>query len=214
MAKTISQRINDAFPEGAAADAEKFADKILNSWNEVSSSLGKLAILFVVLVGIFELLIYGPSSQSLTIGSITFANTSIVRIALPAIVAYVVFDGFQLAGRWGDLEAAYYAITKIYAPRVDQNALDYLIKPTLPSIWGIGWGSGSETSTDRFNDAVRAAVGFTALIILPIAFEVQAYYLLFYRYGYRNIFLWISVAFSAIILISVNAWNLLSPSNN
>lgn len=208
MAKSIDQRIKDAFPKEKTADAEKFADKILDAWKNVSTALGKIAILFFVLVGIFELLVSGKPSASFTVGSFTFANTSVVRISIPAIVSYLIFDGYQLVSRWTALESAYIAIIKICAPSAGDNDLDLLIKPSLPSVWGIGYAESEEIATrsSAVLYRVKIPLALVALTLLPLAFEVQAYYILFYQYGYRNVFLWISAVFSAAIVISLVIW--------
>jgi hypothetical protein len=212
MARTIKKRVKEAFPEGSSVEAKEFADKVLGAWKDVATSLRKMAILFFVLMAVFELLAYQPSSRSFTVGSFSFANTSVVRIALPAIAAYAIYDGFQLTLRWIELETAYYALMAIYAPRVPENDLELLIKPPLPSLWGIGWVGSDENQADRFLSSVKTIFVVVFIFFIPLTFEAQAYYILFGQYGYQNVLVWLSAIFSTAAIVITFTAVALSPS--
>ena len=79
------------------------------------------------------------------------------------------------------------------------NGLDILIRPNLPALWGIGSESSkSGRISDRFIFKVNSTVMYAAMLVIPVAFECQAYYRLSQKFGYRDIFLWISLVIAAI----------------
>lgn len=43
---------------------------------------------------------------------------------------------------------------------------------------------------------------YTIMIAVPIAFECQAYYRLFQKFGYHDIFLWINAVVTALLGVS------------
>jgi len=93
---TLYQRIRGAFPDQPDEISKDFADKVLDNWKDVSRSLSRTVTLFFVLVAIFELLAYQHATGSFTIGSFSFAKTSVVKIFLPALIAYLIYDAYNL----------------------------------------------------------------------------------------------------------------------
>jgi hypothetical protein len=201
MARRVQERIDDSFPDDAASDAKEFAEKIFNTWKDVSVSLARIATLILVLIAVFELLAY-QQSKSFSIGPFSFANTSIVQTFLPVVIAYLMYEAHILTYRWNGLQQAYITITWIYAPKVRSNDLDIFIQPHLPSIWGIGskMSRENELRSERFDRIVRLTIAVTVAFLLPLIFETQAYYRLFGEYGYRNVIVWVSAGLSATII--------------
>ena len=158
-------------------------------------------------MAVFELLVYQSTSSAISIGAFTLVNAPIVQIVLPTIIAFIIYDGFRLSTRWLRLEWAYKELMKIYAPTQRDNALDLLIEPNLPSLWGIGsFGSGGGwTTADKFMHKVNIIVSFTMMFIVPVAFECQAYYRLIQKFGYHNTLLWIGAVITTLFGVCT-AW--------
>lgn len=203
MGKSVTNRVADSFVgDESASEAKEYADKVYTAWKDVSNSLSRNATLVFILISVFELLAYQRESAALTVGTFTFTNVPVVQIALPAIVAIVVYDGFRLTARWVDLQNAYQALTKKYAPRLSDNDLDILIRPSLPAFWSIGISASLKSGqfSDKFIYTASEALTIITAFALPLAFEAQAYYRLFGKFGYQNIILWFSVVISTALM--------------
>lgn len=197
------QRINEAFKDAATEDVEKYQALLFDSWQNISKSLNKIVVLIFVLAAASELLIYQPASK-LAIGSFTFTNTSSVQILIPAIVTYIVYDGYLLTMRWVDHKNAYIAITKEFTPKIYENDLDLLIRPPLPALWNIGSTSQATIAltSEKFAAGTTRFFGIIAIFIFPLTFEIQIYDHLFTKYGIHDLLLWVSVSITAALMVS------------
>ncbi len=214
MDKSIEKRVSDSFRIGPVdqvrEDAREYGRSVYALWKDTSVSLGRIALLIFLLMAVFEVLVYQHASASISIGGITLANTPIVQIALPTIVAYVIYDGSRLTIRWSRLELISMQLMKIYAPEQQQNGLDRLIEPNLPSLWGIGALNSLRTGdiADSFMRRVHYILLPIIMIAVPVAFECQAYYRLFLKFGYHNIFLWINAVITTLLGVSAGLYYL------
>lgn len=211
MSKSVRQRVIDSFPSDAPTDdAKEYSTNVYAAWKDVSSSLSRSALLAYILMAFFELIIYQHASTVISIGTFALANAPIAQIVLPAIVAYIAYDGFRLSVRWFNLQRAYATLTKIYAPKQFDNGLYVIVRPSLPSLWAIGsWGSpGIATTSIRFTYEANRVVSYIMMFAVPIIFECQAYYRLIQEFGYLNILLWISLVLTVLLagLSAVVVW--------
>jgi len=204
MAKSVSQRVHDAFAGDSIADLKGYEDKVLASWKDVSSSLSRSVVLILTVIVIFELLAYQNSSRVFTIGSISFADTSTVQMFLPTIVAYSIYDGCRLTLRWMDLQAAYIVIAEKCLPTISDNDIDLLIAPTLPTFWAVGKRLSVQNCDrgEKFALLVNMSLASMSVIILPVGFEVQAYYHLFAKFGGSDVLLWANAGTTSVFLLS------------
>jgi hypothetical protein len=212
VGKSVTERIFDSFQgDESKSQAEEYSAKVYQAWKEISASLGRSALLVFLLIAIFELLIYQPTSADISIGAFTLSNAPIVQIALPTIVAFVLYDGYRMSVRWLHLQWAYMTLTRMLTPLQGDNYLDLLIGPNLPSLWGIGAspGSGIATTSDRFIFRVNRIMMYSTMAIVPIAFEFQAYYRLIQKFSDDNILLWIGLIITALLNISTALYILL-----
>ncbi len=200
MAKSVSDRITDSFEgDGSTDQAKECSQTVYAAWKDISASLSRSALLIFVLMAVFELLVYQRTSTVISVGTFTLVNAPIVQIALPAIIAFVIYDGIRLSVRWFRLQRAYVALTKIYAPEQRNNNLDLLIAPNLPSLWDLGpSGRITQSTADKYMGVTNSYVSYTMMFAVPVAFEFQAYYRLLEKFGIHNAFLWISLAITVI----------------
>jgi hypothetical protein len=204
MTKLIYQRISDSFTdEQSINQAKEYKDSVYAAWKDVSTSLSRSAVLLFLLIAIFELLAYQRASGGISIGTFTIVNAPVVQIALPTVIAFILYDGIRLSVHWLDLESAYMILMRICAPNQASNALDILIKPSLPSLWAIGSSVSTRLARpgEKFIYPVNIAVSATAIYVVPIAFECQAYYRLIQKFHLHNAFLWVSMIVTALLLI-------------
>jgi hypothetical protein len=206
LVKSLEKRILDSFRKKGPMDqvqehAREYSRSVYALWKDTSVSLGRSAVLVFLLMALFELLVYQHASAIISIGTLTLVNAPIVQIALPTIVAYAIYDGDRLTVRWLRLELIFMQLMKIYAPEQQENGLDRLIEPNLPSLWGIGALSFLRTGdiADSFIRRVHYSLLSAMLLAVPVAFECQAYYRLFQKFGYYNVFLWINAVITTLL---------------
>lgn len=206
LVKSLEKRVLDSFRKKGPMDqvqeqAREYSRSVYALWKDTSVSLGRSALLVFLLMAVFELLVYQHASAIISIGTLTLVNAPIVQIALPTIVAYAIYDGSRLTVRWLRLELIFMQLMKIYAPEQQENGLDRLIEPNLPSLWGIGALSFLRTGdiADSFIRRVHYTLLYAMLLAVPVAFECQAYYRLFQKFGSYNVFLWINAVITTVL---------------
>jgi membrane protein YdbS with pleckstrin-like domain len=212
MGKDFTQRVFDSFPDGKSMpEAKEYSDKVYQAWKDISASLSRSALLIFLLIAIFELLVYQHPATIVSIGTFTFFNAPIVQIALPAVIAFFLYDGYRLSVRWLHLQFAYLTLTRMLTPLQRDNDLDLLITPSLPSLWGIGTVLSPRNAdiSDIFISRVNDTLMYTMMLVVPISFECQAYYRLVQKFGYGNIFLWIGLVITVLLNISTALYVLL-----
>lgn len=204
--KPLTWRLENCFKDDVPAVVKDYSDKVYASWTDLTGSLRRNAVLVFLIAAIFELLTSQKSSATISFGSLSLSSSPVVELALPVLFALLFYDGFRLTSRWLELQTAYYKLVKMAAPKVSKNDLDFLIRPELPVFWAIGKIGSHETSqpSDVFIGRASQAIAIFAIWIFPVAFEAQAYYELFGKFGYHDIFLWISaILTTALIVIGV-----------
>lgn len=212
MSKPLAQRISDSFPDGQSAETKEFRERVYETWKDTSSSLSRTALLVFLLMAIFELLAYQATPATISFGSFTIANSAIVQVALPTVVAFVLYEGYRLSVRWLNLRRIYSELTRIYAPLQADNYLDILIGPNLPALWGIGQGPVETTLAERFISTVNTIVMLTMMLIVPVGFECQAYYRLIQKFGSGDAFLWVGLAVTIFLYACIALYILLGMS--
>jgi hypothetical protein len=206
--RTIKQRATDAFGDNSAAEAKDYLGNLSSAWKDVSAALTKQTILLFLLMAAFELLAYQNSNSTakITVGLLSVSNSSVLLIALPTVVAYLIYDEFRLTARWSDMDYAYTEIYKRFWPKQYSNDLYVLTAPMLPGLWRIGTSASKENAqrSERFIFIVNILVSISAILLFPFAFEIQAFIVLFTRYHVHNAFLWINAAISfGLVAISI-----------
>ena len=211
MAKSVRQRIWDSYEVGLNSDYKLYEERVFSSWKDVSSSLSKSVFLILGLIALFELLTYQNSSHDLTISSFSIANSSMVQVFLPTIVAYAIYDGCRLTLRWMDLQAAYLAISETNSSAISDNDLDLLIAPVLPAFWAVGKRLSAQNADrgEKFILPMTILLALVTMIVVPLGFEFQAYYHLYNKFGPHNILLWVNAGITALFLFSAATYMIL-----
>lgn len=194
MLKPMKQRVEEAFDNTDAAKINNFMDLTLSSWRQLSDNITRTVIFIFLLAGVFELLVNVNSIKGITLGPLTFSNTSLFQVFIPALVAYLLYDVWSLVARWRDHAAIYYAIVNRFEPKLFESDLPGMVAPVIRGPWSLGSVSQREADrpTDIFDQFIRVILLLAGGIILPLAFEFQAYYTLVHRYGVGDILIWVS----------------------
>ena len=177
MPKSIDQLVDEAFDEKNADDAQKFMDITFESWKQASETITRTVVFTFLLGAIFELLVSARAVSSLSLGGLSFSNTSLLQQFIPALMAYLFYDTLSMVGTFLDRRDIYEQLVKKFKPTLAKSELLLVIQPRLRGPWGFGREHRSEpTSADKFDFNVSMIVSVIATFFLPIAFEIQAYY--------------------------------------
>jgi hypothetical protein len=182
-------------------DVKSYTEQLYNAWKDGCAAVNRNAVATLAVMAIFELLAYQNNKQIFTIGSFTLTNTSIVQISLPVIVAFLTFNLYILSSRISEMENVYTSIMEQFASRVHANGLDLFVAPSLHSFWTPQNIVPRElaTSYDKFREPITGALTLVTLILLPVAFEIQAFYHLFEKFGFQDPLLWISAGITGLL---------------
>lgn len=205
MSKSIKQLVTEAFDDEDAENAQKFMDIVLTSWRQVSDALTRWVVIAFLLAAIFELLINAKTINSISIGGLSFSNTSLLQIFMPALIAYLIYYAYQMVDTFVDHGRIYLNILKKYQPKLYKSELMLAVQPQLRGPWaaynvGLPFES-NQRPIHKFDERINAIVSTAAFFIIPPAFQFQAYYELVQKYGFRNIYVWISAIITAFFVV-------------
>jgi len=154
-----------------------------------------------LLVAIFELLVNAKSINSVSLGGLSFSNTSLLQQFMPALIAYLFFYALSMVDIFTYRGSIYRRLVERFQPKLAESELLLTVQPRLYGPWGFGVGRQSDPSKiDSLNSAANLIVATFSIFILPFAFEFQAYYDLIHKYGFGNTYVWISVIVAAFFM--------------
>ncbi len=196
----VEKKISIAFGDADITDVRRYVDLVLSAWQRSSEAITRTVLLGFLLAGIFELLVYSTTVKSLTVGPISLTNTSFLQIIIPALIAYLVYDIHYLIQRWHVCARIYELAIKKSQPKLYDAGL---IDPILPRTRG-PWVRRPVfylTPGDELEDKAGRIIWTVTFFLLPPAFEIQAYYELIHKFGFKDILLWASMLISVFFIV-------------
>jgi hypothetical protein len=184
----------DAFPEGRSeADdtSVDFLHALRDSWKEIAISLNRTLFLTLGLVVVFELLAQGQEGE-LNLGIITVKDTAVIQKFLTVAVAYLYLELVVLTIRQEDTHTAHTQLMKRIQPNIESNDLDLLLQPPARTLF-TGGPAPRKSNALRY-ESLLDAILYTLIypvLLMPIAFEVHAFYVLFRRFHSSDILVWV-----------------------
>ena len=101
----------------------------------------------------------------------------------------------EFCGRLGVRRGnAHHNLVRRFQPKLEKSELMRMVQPRLRRPWGFSIGRllKRPKEIDRPDYIVSAIVSVVAILVLPVAFEFQAYYTLIHKYSFGNPYVWIS----------------------
>lgn len=205
MVNSVRRRVSEVFKDSPASDGKDYAVLLLSAWKDLAGLLAKQVTLLLLVMAIFELLAYQKPSSEITVGALTVSNSAALLMALPPVVAYLAYDIFCLLGRVNDIAEAYNTVFQVLWPRQAEEDLQRLVIPVVSGVLRTSSFTSfrSQLRSERFLSWLNLTIGAGATQLFPIVFQVQAYYILFGRFGFANAFLWITALVSFGFTVSV-----------
>jgi hypothetical protein len=195
----IQESVMASFERDDHDEMQKFAETIRESWREQATAFNRSVLLMLSLVAVFALLT-GPEQKQATLLGITLANTWLLQILMPLLVAYLYLDAV-ITSRRGDYYAdIHYWVMRKLNPKLAETGLESFMGPrflsvveagTIPKLWKVlPYGPGTEIAL--------SLMGLFAMGAVPAAFLGFAYYWLVGRYEDKPL-TWVSLGLSIIL---------------
>jgi hypothetical protein len=180
MTKSIEDRIKASFDEDDKEETLKYMDWINSALLNYCQDVRRNAGFLLLLVAIFELVI-GSRKATISIGSFGVSRNSIALTFLPAIVSFLYMQAILDSQKASRLNTIFSIAFKIWSPNASANKLDLYLSQPAPVYWNMAGGTYNQSKLDKLDDreSVMSYTFITAIIFGILAFEAQAYYLLF-----------------------------------
>lgn len=201
---TIEKNVSDAL---ADSDAKAFAaaqlDTIRSSALESETLVLQMARSMLVLAVSF-ILISLSAITDVTVLGFKFSDISLVLKVLPAVVAVLYYRMVTQVIRTDALVAAYLTIVKTLHPAYYKKDLEALALPPIfaPEYLLAQHAQGAYYKLFR---VASAPIGFVFMVV-PVVFEVYAYWHCLGRFGLLDIWTLGSAVFTAVVLIQTLAY--------
>jgi hypothetical protein len=187
--KSIIQRVVDSFDDPNHDDISGYLDWLRAAIGDSVTDLRRTLLIMLLLIAAFEIVMESPNAH-VSLGSFEIVKGSIVLIFIPMIVACLFFQMMVATTRLITLRTVFKHAFRKWSDKGGENDLDFFIYPAMPVYWNIMGASESFTNMP-FSRNIESAGSVPFLLIImfgTVAFEVQAFYLL---YHVTNIFLWV-----------------------
>jgi hypothetical protein len=191
MTKSIVDRVQDSFTGEDRDSISKYLDWARSTLLDYSQSSRRMATLLILLGAIFELVAYSRNS-SISIGSFVVARGSVALVFLPTLAAYIFFQIATDLSRFNQLLRIFSAVYKIWREKAVENDLEVPLIGPVPLYWnpiGTTYSAANRYTSDKI-EMVGSITLMIAVAIGIIAFEAQAYYVLYIPH-YPKIISWI-----------------------
>jgi hypothetical protein len=191
MAKSINDRVKDSFEKDDREDISKYLDWTRSTLLDYSQSNRRTATFLIIVVAIFELVAYSRNA-SISIGSFAISRGTVILDFMPALAAYFFLQVIADWGKVNQLTKVLKATFQAWSKKAEENDLDVFLLGSVPLYWDPQSGYTKATNIYPADRVQTVATNTTMVVILLgiLAFEAQAYYVLFVTSGSR-LTLWI-----------------------
>lgn len=190
----LSERLQECFDSADHAQTKEYLSTVRDAWRDVSTALTRNAWIIVLLVVAFELADH-RAVTTVTIGPFALQNIKYVRLFIPAIVSYLLYEQVLLAARWIETEEVHRYLTRILSPKVEKYDFDAFLAPRLPALSNLvhSYSSTSATPSKSVRAAAQYALSMIMLAAVPV-FDGIALNQLSAEFKIGDILFWVNVA--------------------
>ena len=194
--RSIKQHAEELFAEAENKPfIDGYSEALRANLRDLSASYQRTLLLGVVLMAAFELIVRAAISKA-SIGPFEISDLSLIRVAVPALVAFLYFQLLAIESSRALLEDVHAAVLRAAYPDVADSYLVGLTTPPAPAAQGallFPLDAVGAVARRRLVRAFDSAATF-AVFLLFVAFEVYAYAIQVARFGLSVLLL---VAFAA-----------------
>jgi hypothetical protein len=177
---SVSDAVNQAF-RNEDATAEAFLQEVRQNWRDLPVAIGKAIARCIAFIALFELLLRGAVEKA-SISGLEITDLSLLRMAVPVIVAYHFYDIVVMSYVHLDFAAVHDALIRRRHGPIASTRLDYFLRPTQPSIVGAVFFEPGSRPIGRLVGRIGNAFFLAALGGL-VVFQYYAYTEQFDQFG-------------------------------
>jgi hypothetical protein len=179
MTKPIEIRVQDSFTQ--REEALKYLDWCRSTLQDFMSSTRRSATSLLVLAALFELVAESRNAK-ITIGSFSISSGSVVLEVLPILVAFFLFQLIVDTNKADVVMKSYIQAFKLWSRAASANDLDLVAVGPTSLYWSLPALFTGYARNRYRSDAVcyvNSLILMAAISLAVLAFETQAYYILF-----------------------------------
>jgi hypothetical protein len=179
MTKSADRRIIDSFQQGGSEGVHAYLEWLRTAMDQYANQIRRSTLFVLALIAAFEVVVQSPNAK-ISLGSFQIQRGSIVIDFVPALVAYLLLQSISDSNHLVQLELVFSRAFDRWNPAGKENDLDILLLPPSSLIWGIGYAPDKNNATafDKPEYIVRLILEIINPLVV-LAFEAQAYYVLF-----------------------------------
>jgi hypothetical protein len=197
----LIERLEQSFDTARPDEAQAYLATLRDEWREISSALTRNAWIIALLIAAFELAAHRGVS-AVTFGPFAISNLNYVRLFIPAVVSYLLYEEILLVARWIETEATHTYLIGMVWPEIEQYDFDALLSPRLPALSNLVHSYSPASAT--LSRSIRAIAQYVlALLVLfsILAFDAFAFAELRSQLGPTNPIFWVNVAVTAALVM-------------
>ncbi|WP_433784662.1 hypothetical protein ACQPX6_00350 [Actinomycetospora sp. CA-101289] len=184
---------------------QKYLDWLRETIVKQDEALRRATLYCYLSIAIFELLVLTPKSE-LTFGPLKVADSSGLLFFFPTAVAYFCLEVFMGTGAFDDYRDAFARLLEkwhagVTAKRIEQGAF-----PPQTLYYGSMYDAFSSSAVSReesTRETLSGGFGLIVPLLAPLAFQVQAFIVLFARSGSDRPLLWANLAATGLLYVFI-----------
>jgi hypothetical protein len=165
---------------------ESYLVALRGNWHALTVTVSRTGLLLVALVVVFYLLSTPGAISGVALGPFEIQNPEVIRKAIPVVFAYLFYELALLGQRWENTRDLFRLLMERQHEALYESNMEILLQPRMISLIGHPDHAydflGRQVRFVRFHQTVSAGVvPVLVMLVLPVAFEIDAYRRLFER---------------------------------
>lgn len=197
----LTQRLPASFDSASPEQVQEYLDTLRGVWRDISAAISRNSWIILGLLTVYELASRGTIS-TITIGPIALAHLRDLRVFIPTIVSYLLYEQILLVERWMESEATHQYLMRLLLPKVQKDGFDVLLVPRLPALSNLTHNRSkpAETPSRRIGGMAQYVLALIMLALVPV-FDAAALAQLARDLGLESVVYWINVMLTAALVV-------------
>lgn len=197
----LLQRLPESFDSASAAEVQAYIGTLRDAWRDISTALSRNSWIIVVLLAAYELAGRGTIS-TITIGPVAIAHLKYLRVFVPTIVSYILYEQILLVERWMESEATHRYLMRRLSPKIQEDGFDILLVPRLPALSNLAQSRSAlaETRSRNIRGMAQYVLALFMLALVPL-FDAVAFIGLASDVGLQSVVYWVNVVLTAALVL-------------
>jgi hypothetical protein len=199
----IAERIHPLLDDESIRDfLQTCLSDIRSNVKDAQAEVCTLLVSVLVLLTLFELLLHSAISE-LNFGPVKISDLALVIKTLPLLIAFIYQSIVAKTVLISMLRSVHRNIIKHTFPKLYKSEIDmFLFSPSTFYILNIADSFTDQTSVKSNITWISfSVILFLGTFLLPIGSEIYMFWICFARFGFRDLFVWLSLIFSVMFIV-------------